>query len=385
MAVIDPVSYSSIEIKSKSSVPIFIRQAFDLEVFQNIGFPIRVDNFLALRPLLDTMQEGRFRGYVEELGGFSEGDVEKLMRAIRSHLSFQKKYFPQSSQILPLDTMASGLLVAKKLSYFTGSVSNVLEIGPGVCSTAFFLDKYIKNLKSITYVEACPSFYVLQSMLLEHLYDENFEEHAHETNDEMQDWADLRISLPHEALGTALNSRVYVSKSEGVAVEHYPWFRIPSLVKAGNKYDLILANACLNEISLSALNIYLELITKNILKLGGYLFYQCPGLNHDGRDVIGILGKFGFKLLFASGINSEFNLGGGGGSSLIWTTPTPTALFQYIGENVAMREDESRALSRGIAPYCDQDSLDHLRLIKSDQVTNLSYETVRLILQKELT
>jgi hypothetical protein len=313
MTVIDPISYSNIELKSKASVPIFIRQAFDLEVFQNIGFPIRVDNFLALRPLLDTMQEGRFRGYIEELGGFSEDDVKRLLAAIRSHLVFQQQYFPQVSKILPLDTMASGLLVSKKLSYFTGSIGSVLEIGPGVCSTAFFLNQYIKNLKSVAYIEACPSFYVLQSMLLEHLYGENFKEYAHETYDEMKDWADLGISLPHQALGTALNSRVINLKANGIAVEHFPWFKIPLLVSSNVKYDLILANACLNEISLSALNVYLELITKSILKIGGYLFYQCPGLNHDGRDIVGILGKFGFRLLFASGINSEFNLGGGVG------------------------------------------------------------------------
>jgi hypothetical protein len=52
--------------------------------------------------------------------------------------------------------MASGLLASKKLSCFVGSTENILEIGPGVCSTAFFLDKYIKQLKSVAYVEACP-------------------------------------------------------------------------------------------------------------------------------------------------------------------------------------------------------------------------------------
>jgi hypothetical protein len=220
-------------------------------------------------------------------------------------------------------------------------------------------------------------------MLLEHLYNANFLEHAHEKNDAMIDWVDLGISLPREALGTSLNSGVYNSKSEGISVGHYPWFKIPSLVKTNFKYDLILANACLNEISKPALNIYLELITKNILRMGGYLFYQCPGLNHDGRDIVGILGTFGFKLIFASGINSEFHLGDG--DSLKWKTPTPTALFQYVGEKITINGDESMNISRGLLPYCGQESLEALRLIKSDQVNNLIYETIIEMLYQELS
>jgi hypothetical protein len=52
--------------------------------------------------------------------------------------------------------------------------------------------------------------------------------------------------------------------------------------------------------------------------------------------------------------------------------------------SVDIKEVESMAISKGIAPYCDQGMLDYLRLIKSDQVNNLSYETIREILQEEL-
>lgn len=383
MAIIDPITYSSIELKTKEGVPIFIRQAFDLEVFNNIGFPTRVDNIMALRPLVDTMQEGRFRAYIEELNGFSEFDVGLLVEAIKRHFAFQRKYFPHEMMILPLDTMASGLLVSKKLFYFVGSAKNILEIGPGVCSTAFFLQNYINKLESIAYIEACPSFYILQSILLEHLYGQNFQEHAHNKVDEMRDWANLGINLPRESLGTSLNSQINSSGGvHGAKIEHYPWFRIPSLVEKPIKYDLVLANACLNEISLSALNIYLELITKNILKIGGYLFYQCPGLNHDGRDIVQILGKFGFKLLFASGINSDFNLGNG--EFLKWRTPTPTALFEFTGDQVHVDESKSIAFSRGLAPHCDQVCFERLKLLKSSQAENLSYEEVRRVLNKAL-
>ena len=154
MAIIDPPCYNRSEAFYKSQMPIPVRQAFSLEVFEKFGFPTSVESINDLRPFLDTMQDGRLKDYFDELGGYSQYDAQEFVRAIRVHFEFQRKYFPNKELIVPLDIISSGLLVAKKLKYFLPQVKNIIEFGPGAAGTSLFLKSYLPSIKNITYVEA---------------------------------------------------------------------------------------------------------------------------------------------------------------------------------------------------------------------------------------
>jgi hypothetical protein len=367
MAIIDPIAYRRIETSYKVSMPTSIRQAFSLEVFEKCGFPTLVDSIVDLRPFLNTMQDGRFRKYYEELNGLSEFDSQLFIFAVKKHFQVQQKYFPNKNPILPFDILISGLLVAKKLKYFVPNAKKILEIGPGVCQTSFFLKDYLPNLENISYVEACQSFYILQSITLDHIFGERFLEHGHELSGEEIQWY-----TPNHFKDPSYGTIRCNDNSSDFIVSHYPYFKFPDIKKEGNKYDLIMANACLNEISLSALDVYLSEIKRELISVGGYLFYQCPGGHHDGRDIVKILNQHGFNPLFVSSINANFNIGAN--AYLSWRTPTPTGLFKFTGHPLDLSALDTMALSIGHKAYCTEEILPALISIHEDSTKNFPYE-----------
>jgi hypothetical protein len=87
--------------------------------------------------------------------GVSPSDLDNFIGNIKIHIKFQDRYWPylqrkankNSGAIIPLDTMMSGLLIAKKLSYFVPNARNIIEFGPGVTQTAFFWESICHLLK----------------------------------------------------------------------------------------------------------------------------------------------------------------------------------------------------------------------------------------------
>ena len=70
---------------------------------------------------------------------------------------------------------------------------------------------------------------------------------------------------------------------------------------------MVTSNANLNEFSISALTEYLALSCE-LLADDGIFFFQCPGWNHDGRDVMRFLYEAGFAPLFLAQGNVELQL-----------------------------------------------------------------------------
>jgi len=377
MTIIDPAAYNRIEQRYKLQMPIVIRQALNLEVFEKFGFPIKVDSIVDLRLFLNTMQDGRFKQYFDELGGITQSDNKLFLEALKKHLELQKKYFPNDELIVPLDIMMSGLLIAKKLHYFVPDITRILEIGPGVGQTSFFLSSYVNNLKSVCFVEACQSFYILQSLTFDHVYGESFKEHGHDSEHIKFNhlWKDLSINeYSHETTITNLNFN-------NCSIHHYPYFKFPEIKNSDNhKYDLIMANACLNEISIAALNIYLDGIKRDLISEGGYLFYQCPGLNHDGRNIVKILNDHGFNPMFISSGNHNFDLTN---SKFSWKSPTPTGLFKFTGKPISLSDENTLKLSCGHATYILPEIVSVLERIQRDTLNNISFEKFCLNINNE--
>src|SRR5258706_12230783 len=72
-------------------------------VFERIGFPVRVESTADLLQMIDTMQEGRFRLYMDELAGLSSSrEVPWLVSALADYARFYAANFHSRQIRLPM-------------------------------------------------------------------------------------------------------------------------------------------------------------------------------------------------------------------------------------------------------------------------------------------
>lgn len=317
--MLDSAQYRLSEHIAKQRLPTWrIAQRHALEVFEKAGFPVRVESLSDLRPLIDTMQENRFDSYMRELGGLTPAHEALLVGALRDIGLFQLKYFNSREIIVPFSTVMSALAIYHKISVLKPGFRNVLELGPGCGYTALFFARH-PGLENYSSVEACESFYLLQSLLATHVFGSGLREYAAVAGDPPPQPAWHGGVSSHASEYEHLNTLDLsgVSRHREVC-SHYPWWRIPDLAASGRKFDVVTSNANLNEFSTSALSEYLAL-SREVLADDGIFFFQCPGWNHDGRDVMKYLYEAGFAPLFLAGGNVELQLAGleGGGQRSI--------------------------------------------------------------------
>jgi hypothetical protein len=313
--MLDTARYRLAEQIAKQQLPTWrIAQRHALEVFEKAGFPVRAESLADLRPLLDTMQENRFDGYMRELGGLTPANEALLVGALREIGLFQLKYFNSQEIIIPFSTVMSALAIYHKISILKPGFRNVLELGPGCGYTMLFFAQH-PALENYSSVEACESFYLLQSLLGTHVFGTGLREYAAVAGEPppqpaWQGGVSSHAS-EYEHLNTLDLSRV--SRHREVC-SHYPWWRIPDLAACGRKFDVVTSNANLNEFSTSALSEYLALSCE-LLADDGIFFFQCPGWNHDGREVMKFLYEAGFAPLFLAQGTVELQLAGPDGGA----------------------------------------------------------------------
>lgn len=310
--MLDSVQYRLSEHIAKQRLPTWrIAQRHALEVFERAGFPVRVESLSDLRPLIDTMQENRFDSYMRELGGLTPALVALLVGALREIGLFQLRYMNSQEIIVPFSTVISALAIYHKISMLKPDFRNVLELGPGCGYTMLFFAQH-PGLENYSSVEACESFYLLQSLLGTHVFGSRFREYAAMAGEPPRpEWhaAAPSHASEYEHLNTLDLSGM---RRHREVCSHYPWWRIPDLAACGRKFDVVTSNANLNEFSINALSEYLAL-SREVLADDGIFFFQCPGWNHDGRDVMKYLYEAGFAPLFLAGGKVELQLAGPGG------------------------------------------------------------------------
>jgi hypothetical protein len=311
--MLDSAHYRLSERIAKQQLPTWrIAQRHALEVFEKAGFPVRADSLADLRPLIDTMQENRFDSYMKELGGLTPAREALLMTALREISRFQLKYFNSSEVVVPFSTIMSALAIYQKISILKKNFRNVLELGPGCGYTMLFFAQHT-GLENYSSIEACESFYLLQSLLGSHVFGSGFREHAatHSRSASNSSWQgnSLFAASDYEHLNTLDFSGSWEHRE---ICSHYPWWRIPELSGCNRKFDVVTSNANLNEFSQGALTEYLSL-SYQLLADDGIFFFQCPGWNHDGRDTMRFLYEAGFAPLFLAGGNVQLQLDGSNG------------------------------------------------------------------------
>lgn len=269
--MLDPQTYRANEALAKQDPANKRRaEAHVVDHFERIGFPVRIYSTQEVRPLINSMQENRFHLYMDEMGGLTEQEYTSLRIACRAIISFQRIHFPQVKPVLPLSVLMSVLCLYKKILNIK-PLRSILEIGPGCGYLPLFLCQY-NGWVRYGQIEACESFYILQSLINSYCFGQKFKEHAFtpDASDIDHFWTpDGQFEAPP----------VVEFFDDASVCEHFPWWHIDKL--KGRTHHVVTSNANLLEFTPSALDDYLGLIM-DVLEPNGALLAQCCGSHVHG-------------------------------------------------------------------------------------------------------
>lgn len=270
-------------------------QAHFSQIFLTQGFPQALDSMADLATLLDTMQEDRFEPYMAELEGLSATDLAVFVNALADQARFVASTFHTESVRLPLCTMLAQFALYKKLVGFNPKFESILELGPGCGYLGFFLKNHA-GLKRYHQAECIESFYMLQHLVDHWCFPGRVDERA-------------ALRMPGDAYAFAQKPSAAAPVIEIPAdpiVHHVPWWRAAD--HEAERFDIITANAVLNEMNEAAFLQYAEIFAK-ALKPDGALVIQClGGFGHqDTRMIFHTLHrlKFAQLVLVSNGLTSK--------------------------------------------------------------------------------
>lgn len=265
--MLDPATYNAGETRGFRSIANWTWQSMmTTSALEPSSFPTRVDSIRDLRPLIDSMHQGRFTKFVDELRGLSEAEIDEVVEALVSFARLHVRVFQGDRVTLPLNTMMSSYLVARKLRALPRHGS-MLEIGPGTGYLAFFTGAK-HGFGARTQIEVTQSLYLMQSLVNDFL----FEERA----------LDLAIEREESAaVGTLTDGmRIRHGAYESIptvtwrpepAMTQVPWWRIDDALDGRTTYDVIVANANLYEMTFGAFVYYFESFRRCLAPHGAVL------------------------------------------------------------------------------------------------------------------
>jgi hypothetical protein len=311
--MLEPAVYNATEnfFRTKPQHHSWITQNFP-EVFAAVGLNLRVSSLRELVPYIESMQDGRFEIFQKTLGGGLTKEREALLLDNLQTIVRIQALFSPVTQIAPLEASLAGLCWTEILRAAVPNAKVFFELGPGPAYGSSILGKRAELYYA---AEVTQPYYLLQNLMLRAAFDE-----LNELADPASAWPSgslLRyfngqrmdnVAVIHGS--TALERAPSNGISSNRAV-HIPWWEISNLqqIIPDASVDVVIANACLNEIHLNSLHFYAEQSFR-VLRPGGVLFFMCPGLKHDGRNLHDILKAAGLTPVFA-GVG-DVNLHDGG-------------------------------------------------------------------------
>src|ERR1700722_17559964 len=94
ISMLDVAAYRANETNAKRAIADWrLSNINDPYIFQNQGFPVRVDSFWDLAQILETMQEDGFGFYMKEVGGFTDEDTELFVKVCLDYVGFYHSVF----------------------------------------------------------------------------------------------------------------------------------------------------------------------------------------------------------------------------------------------------------------------------------------------------
>jgi len=293
---LDIQEYRRWENLAKNNVDNFhFSEKHNLDVFEKFGFPIRLESISSIRPLLNSMQDGRFDAYMEDLGGLTPDELELFCNVCHDLIKFQLTHFPYQQAIIPFDTLISALSIYLKIKQLSPEGSKVIEFGPGAGYLAFFL-KQMTYLNNYTQVEACESFYFLQNKINQFLFKDKFISKLPivDLTQYKSYYRQNSQALPVENI----EKPFLIPYDRNDQCVQYPWWNMNQFMENDDEFDIVTSNANLLEFSTEALYDYLDII-KNKLNNSGIFYVQCFGYGGAvGRSIDGLWDAL-YKLKFA--------------------------------------------------------------------------------------
>ncbi|MBL8704412.1 MAG: hypothetical protein JNM30_06195 [Rhodospirillales bacterium] len=264
--MIEIQDYRASERMARSIMPSWwLAVSHQVDIFARIGFPVRIESTHEVGQLIDTMQENRYARFLTEFGGLSDAELQMLVRALVQSVLFQRAHLPRRAPLVPLSTMTSALALYKKIAAVRPTIGSILEVGPGCGYLSYFLASN-PLLRDYSQVEACESFYILQSMINSHLFGHRFRDFA------------IAAAPPDQTLRVRkdVEPPMLIDEPELPAhnCHHFPWWTLASLLD--RKYDVVTSNANLSEFSSEALRDYLTIFVK-AMKDDAVFVVQCTG------------------------------------------------------------------------------------------------------------
>ena len=287
----DIATYNQMEVLAKARLSSWrFQQIFSPVLFEHVGFPARIEHIGQVRGLLAGMHRlARIRLTVGELGGLQEDDLPVIAGALGSYLRWYRTWFSDESVPIPLGDLMAQFMSFARLSGIPER-SRVLEIGPGYGLTSLFAsgDPLIQTYDTI---EITQSLYIMQSSLGRHCFGPGFRDAALPA----ENWAGVG------ALGGP-DSSVQAHRPGGLKTRRefrstlYPWWEIDAPLS--QRYDVVVSNSNLAEMSEGALLYYLE-NWKKVLSDDGYVLVQDLGrVEHIQEEaVLRHLDRQGYRAL----------------------------------------------------------------------------------------
>jgi hypothetical protein len=271
------------------------------EAFEKFSLPTRVKELSQLQLYVESMQDGRYEMYQRMMGGrFSNRMLSRYISGLNRSLLCQRVYLNPRQQIVPFESMLAALVWSTFVEAMPTPPRGVIELGAGQGYGALFYSE-LSHLDRYVSIEITQAYYLLQHLMYKDAF-ESFDDLALTDSKIIESGERINSDGSRSSLQILsdwrVSSNVFINST--TRITHVPWWEqqsLPVLLGAGNPIDCIVANACLNEISLGALHRYL-LGFRDLLLPGAKLFYGCPGRRHDDRNLPNILSRYDFVPLF---------------------------------------------------------------------------------------
>ena len=233
MRTLDIESYNRNESEAMGLFSNRVNQAFSPALFQNIGYPTRINAERELFRYVDVMQEGRFERYLDTfLGGMTQDEFETFKKFVQSTLSLSKTRFLRAGT--GHNALTHSLSIFRHIAMLSDNQPcRVLEVGPGCGYLGAVL---AQNGYPYAATDVTQAFYLYQDRLWNQLFPGRVVDGAVQM-------------LPGSVLDTLLSQRAPHSH-----LVHIPWWEWARLYKSTPPtVDMITCNHVLCEMHHDAL------------------------------------------------------------------------------------------------------------------------------------
>lgn len=264
---------------------------FSPVTFENTGFPTRLTQIGDIRRLLAGMHgRGRVTGFLAELGGLREGDLDRLTRAMARYMRWYQTLLPDAEVPVPVADFVAQYVAVTKLRGLAPR-GRVLEVGAGYGLTAFLV-RDDPEIRDYDLIEITQSLYILQALVCAHCYGPAFRNLA------LTPPQPVRVgALATDSPSFDARRSFRIAAPRTVRCRLYPWWELD--VALERPYDAIVSNANLAEMSAQALEYYLRR-WHTILADDGHLLVQDLGnaaAGHGYEAVLKAIDSAGFRAL----------------------------------------------------------------------------------------